>query len=146
MPPLPPPNGCCSAVNSLNDRIMSLILIFFLSTRPYLHSPGPDFALKDKVAHTTEYLVLGVLLYTGVGWFMGRRPRFLMFWILFAIGASLAAADEMLQTFVPGRTTDIHDWLADTVGVALGVISAMLVFGGASEDSEDKVKRGGETA
>ncbi len=123
--------------------ISYVVLIFFLSTRPYLHPPGPDFVLKDKVAHTAEYVVLGVLLYAGVGWLMGRRQRFLLFWLLFAIGASLAAADEMLQTFIPGRMPDINDWLADTLGVALGVISAMLLSRGTPEDT---VKRGGETA
>ncbi|MCH7549560.1 MAG: hypothetical protein IH969_08520, partial [Candidatus Krumholzibacteriota bacterium] len=69
--------------------LIYVLLIFFISTRPYLHPPGPDFKFKDKLAHTSEYLILGVLLYTGVGGVI-RRPRFTLFWILFAIGATLA--------------------------------------------------------
>jgi len=120
--------------------ILYVLLIFFLSSRPYLQAPGPDFALKDKVAHAVEYIVLGVLLYTGVGWLI-KRPRFTLFWILFAIGATLAAVDEVWQSFIPGRFTDVHDWMADTVGVALGIISAMFILG---DIRTDRARRGGE--
>lgn len=106
--------------------LIYVLLIFFISTRPYLHPPGPDFKFKDKLAHTSEYLILGVLLYTGVGGVI-RRPRFTLFWILFAIGATLAAMDEVVQTFIPGRFPSYYDWLADVAGLALGVLTAMFI-------------------
>jgi VanZ family protein len=36
-------------------------------------------------------------------------------------------SDELHQSFVPGRTPDVHDWIADTWGaaVAIGVLSAV---------------------
>jgi VanZ family protein len=106
--------------------ILYVVLIFFLSSRPYLHPPGPDFRLKDKVAHLAEYTGLGLLLFSGLGW-MIRRPRFTAFWILFAVGATVAAVDEVVQGFIPGRLSDPTDWLADVIGVSLGVLLAMLV-------------------
>jgi VanZ family protein len=95
-------------------------LIFFVSTRPGIHPPGPDFPLKDKVAHFTEYLVLGILLFSGIGWTVSRSKA-ATFLFLFAVGVSIAALDELLQSYIPGRTMDINDWIADAVGVAAGV-------------------------
>ena len=108
--------------------LLYVLLIFFLSSRPYLTPLGPEFQLKDKVVHTVEYLILGVLLYTGVGWLL-KKPKFTLFWILFAIGTTLAAMDEMLQSFIPGRLTDLYDWVADTIGVVIGVGVAIGVAG-----------------
>lgn len=98
---------------------MYIGLIFFGSSRPYLHTPGPDFALKDKLAHCTEYAVLG--------WFMSRavRPRrelpavVEVLWFV-AIGAGVAGLDELFQGTVAGRVTDIRDWGADVTGLLIG--------------------------
>jgi VanZ family protein len=104
--------------------ILYVLLIFFVSSRPYLQPPGPDFKLKDKVAHLAEYTVLGALLFGNIRW-MVSRSRLTTFLFLFAIGVSVAALDEMFQGYIPGRRTDITDWLADAVGVALGIIVLM---------------------
>ncbi len=106
--------------------ILYVLLIFFLSSRPYLTPLGPDFRLKDKAVHAVEYFVLGVLLYTGIGWLL-KRSKFTIFWILFAIGTTLAAMDEILQSFIPGRLTDVYDWTADSIGVVVGVALAIVV-------------------
>jgi VanZ family protein len=45
---------------------------------------------------------------------------------LAALAISLfGAADEWHQQFVPGRSADRADWLADTVGAALGITLAV---------------------
>jgi len=121
--------------------ILYVLLIFFLSSRPYLTPLGPEFELKDKVVHTVEYLILGVLLYTGIGWLL-KKPKFTLFWILFAIGTTLAAMDETLQSFIPGRLTDVYDWLADTIGVVIGVGVAIVI----ADRWRALSRRGGETA
>jgi VanZ family protein len=99
---------------------MYVLLIFFMSSRPYLQSPGPDFRYKDKLAHVVEYFVLGSLLALNMRWFTGRSKA-LTFLFLFAVGASVAALDEVFQSYVPGRSIDVFDWVADTLGVAAGV-------------------------
>lgn len=100
--------------------ILYVSLIFFVSTRPGIHPPGPDFPLKDKMAHLAEYFVLGILLFSGIGWTVSRSKA-ATFLFLFAVGVSIAALDELLQSYIPGRTMDIRDWIADAVGVAAGV-------------------------
>ena len=43
-------------------------LVFVVSSRPYLRTPGPEFDLKDNLAHVVEYAVLAGL----VGWVLFR--------------------------------------------------------------------------
>jgi VanZ family protein len=100
--------------------ILYVLLIFFMSTRSSLDPPGPDFQFKDKVAHAAEYFVLGLLLFGGIGWTV-TRSKLVTFLFLFAVGVSIAALDELLQSYVPGRDMDFYDWVADAAGVAAGV-------------------------
>jgi VanZ family protein len=99
-------------------------LIFFVSSRPYLRAPGPEFDLKDKLSHGAEYLILG--------WLMSRawRPRgpagrVVTALAVVAVGATVAAADELFQGSVAGRVTDARDWLADVVGLLLGAAAGL---------------------
>lgn len=100
--------------------IAYVVLIFFLSSRPYFHAPGPDFEAKDKVAHGIEYFFLGILLFRGIGW-SASRDRLMTFLFLFAVGVSVGALDELFQSYIPGRTMSVTDWLADATGIAAGV-------------------------
>jgi VanZ family protein len=93
-------------------------LIFFLSSRPYLYAPGPEFHMKDKFAHFLEYGALGFLLTLSVAR-PATRSRRVAFFLALAIGATVAATDELFQGTVPGRLRDVTDWLADVAGVAV---------------------------
>ena len=99
--------------------VMYVGLIFFASSRPYLRAPGPDFQMKDKLAHAVEYGLLG--------WFMARaarpvRPVPVVIEVLFfvALGAGIAGLDELFQGTIPGRMTDVTDWIADVTGLVIG--------------------------
>lgn len=99
-------------------------LIFFVSSRPYLHAPGPEFQMKDKLAHAVEYGLLG--------WFMSRAARpatrvpaaVEVLWFV-ALGAGIAGLDELFQGTVPGRMKDITDWMADVTGLLAGTAIAV---------------------
>ncbi|HVM68784.1 MAG TPA: VanZ family protein [Gaiellaceae bacterium] len=88
-------------------------LIFGLSSIPSL---GTGLGLWDlvlrKLAHVTEYAILGGLLLRAL------RDRM---WLAFALGVAYAVTDEVHQTFVPGRRGAATDVLIDAVGVALGI-------------------------
>jgi VanZ family protein len=117
-----------------------VLLIFTISTRPDLRPPGPNFTNKDKVAHLVEYGILGVLLFRAFGSGLpGSRWTILLF--LLAVGASVAASDEMVQGTVPGRSKDVLDWAADVVGLAIGISLAMRV--GASRPTRNAGEAGG---
>ena len=110
--------------------ILYVLLIFFVSSRSGITPPGPDFVMKDKMAHFGEYLVLGVLLFGGIGWTVSRSGL-ITFLFLFAVGVSIAALDELLQSYIPGRNMDLYDWFADAAGVAVGVALGVLTGLGA---------------
>jgi VanZ family protein len=110
--------------------ILYVLLIFFVSSRSGITPPGPDFVMKDKLAHFGEYFVLGLLLFAGIGWTVSRSG-FITFLFLFAVGVSVAALDELLQSYIPGRNMDLYDWFADAAGVAVGVGMGILTSLGA---------------
>jgi VanZ family protein len=93
-------------------------VIFALSSQANLQSPL-RFANGDKIAHLGEYLVLGLLLVRAVRAHLRvSRPLFaamIAIGILVVVGAS----DEFLQSFIPGRQSDVFDLLADAVGGAI---------------------------
>ena len=76
---------------------------------------APDVANGDKVEHFAVYGLLATLLCRlGVGW---RAAA----WALLATSA-FGASDEWHHSFVPGRSCDLNDWIADTLGAALAVL------------------------
>ena len=70
-----------------------------------------DLVLR-RLAHTTEYAVLGALLLRALG-----RPA-----VAVALGALYAVSDEVHQSFVRGRHGAWYDVAVDTVGVTIGVL------------------------
>ena len=94
-------------------------LIVFLSSRsdplPFL---PPAFFLHDKLLHATEYAVLGGLLVHALR-FAGVRPRPALIASV-VLASAFGATDEFHQSFVPGRSADVADWAADTLGAAVG--------------------------
>ena len=104
----------------LLPTVLYVLVIFFFSAQPYLHAPGPEFEAKDKLAHFAEYLVLGILLFRSIGW-SASREKYTNFLFLCAVGVSIAALDEIFQSYIPGRTMSLLDWYADAAGIAAGV-------------------------
>lgn len=89
------------------------VLIFSLSARPAL--PAPEVPYVDKVLHFGAYAVLGACLA-----FAAHRSSLPMALAMF-LGAAYGASDEIHQVFVPGRSPDVFDWVADAAGVAAAV-------------------------
>lgn len=80
-------------------------------------------AIIRKIAHGTEFLILGALLAeVFVTFDMGWMKRFLF---PFLIGSLYAVSDEYHQTMVPGRFMAGFDILIDSVGVFFGVITVL---------------------
>jgi len=81
----------------------------------------PNF---DKLVHGVLYGVLGFLLYFAIGW--RGEPRFS--WMRAAtIGALIAVwgtIDEIHQYWIPGRSMEAADALADTTAGFLGALIA----------------------
>jgi VanZ family protein len=87
--------------------------------------PAPPYMPhnSDKVVHFTAYALLGA----SVGWAaMTRSWR--RFAVCIASVSMLGAADEWHQQFIPRRSMDVRDWIADTAGAATGLSLVTALF------------------
>jgi VanZ family protein len=102
------------------------VVIFLLSSIPGRAFPAYKILSYDKVLHALVYSVLGALVFLAVRrtWNL-KTSSLILLATVFAAGYGLT--DEFHQLFVPGRSADLHDALADTVGGLLGAgIAALL--------------------
>ena len=101
----------------VSDEESGVGLDFLIRLFPFI-----NMKIVRKLAHFTEYFILGGLLY--LDWRLLNRGR-----VILPLGAGLifAAADEYLQTFIPGRSGEILDTLLDFCGVAAAVTAALLL-------------------
>jgi VanZ family protein len=104
--------------------ILYMILIFRVSS---VSEPMPAVTAHvwDKLLHMGGFGFLAVLFYRaydgeGAGWRIAA--------MLALLSTSLyGASDEWHQAFVPLRTSDVADWIADTTGGALAILLYALV-------------------
>ena len=78
---------------------------------------------SDKVVHFLAYATLG----GAVAWAaLLRGARRMLFWM--CVVSMLGALDEWHQQFIPSRSMDVRDWMADTAGAVAGLtlVSALL--------------------
>jgi len=89
-------------------------LVLFIGGRSNV--PTVDTTLPlDKVAHFFMYGALGALATRA--WLKAQRPKKLLLVLLLAM--MVGAADEIHQRWVPNRTSDVKDWLADALGICV---------------------------
>jgi VanZ family protein len=78
---------------------------------------APTFPGADKVVHVFMYGVLGWLAASAGA--TSRRPvPVVALWFGIAL---FAAADEWHQRWIPGRSADWADWVADALGAAAAI-------------------------
>ena len=100
--------------------------VFYLSSLSHPEDQLPSFLLKevsDKVLHAVEYGILALLCYRAFRW--GSGPVVARQALVLAITtvSVFGLTDEVHQYFVPFRESSWLDWLADTVGAAIGALS-----------------------
>lgn len=98
-----------------------MLLIWTLSSFSVIDFPTESFPLRDKGVHACEFLVLGFLvthawLRTAPG-----RPLLRVALVSWSFAVMWGLLDEIHQAYVPGRSSDIADLVADGVGAAVGV-------------------------
>lgn len=104
-----------------------MLLIWVMSSQALAISTA-NFPFRDKGVHAVEYGVLGLLLAHALsGTFVGAAR--LQLW-LGSVGLTVlfGMSDEIHQAFVPGRSADILDVIADSVGAVLGASARLFVL------------------
>lgn len=104
----------------LSYKYLALIyalLIFVVSAVPSITPPTFGFVLEDKILHFIEYSIFSALLFLA---FFTSGKEFLKkhaFLISSLVGIAYAVSDELHQKFVPGRSCEFFDFLADSLGI-----------------------------
>ena len=104
--------------------IIYWIILFILTSLPSTLAIATD--INDKINHFGAYGLLSVLLYLNLHFqekikILSRFPA--VFTVL--IASVYGFLDEIHQMFVPGRSAEFLDWLADF----LGSVTAVLIMG-----------------
>ena len=100
--------------------------IFVASSIPTADIPRSVIFTQDKLLHLLVYFVFGFLTHRALNndsagtWLRSRASL-----VTVLIVALYGASDEYHQYWVPGRSMDIFDWVADVSGAILFVILAM---------------------
>ena len=90
--------------------ILYMTGLYWLSDQPGV-SAVPPFPGADKVVHCVLYFGLGTLLQVAL-----RKRAIVLF-----VGVTYGILDEIHQLYVPGRSCDPLDMVADGVGIAIGL-------------------------
>ena len=108
---------------ALLPAILWAALIFVASSIPSEDIPEVPIFRYDKLIHLAIYFVFAALVYRflsfeGVSSAVRSRAAILTVGIIAFYGMT----DEFHQHFVPGRTMDVYDWIADVAGGILCVV------------------------
>ena len=97
-------------------------LIFYLSSQPHPEDDLPSFVLSfsDKALHVVEYAALGGLCYRALRWGTNESWGNLAVPLAVFFASLYGISDEIHQSFVPFRDSSWLDWVADTIGAAVG--------------------------
>ena len=84
--------------------------------------PAPEGT--DKVVHFIFFLVLAFLIQRAL---RAQGSARLVPYVILAL-AAFGAFDEYVQQFIPGRSMELLDWVADVSGAIVGVVIARLTL------------------
>jgi VanZ family protein len=96
------------------------LTIFIQSSFPAIEIPKTEIIALDKIIHIGIYGLLAALCYISLihvekDNFLSRRPFIWSAVITIIYGLS----DEIHQHYVPNRSAEVQDWLADVIGILL---------------------------
>lgn len=101
--------------------VVYALAIYWLVIALGTHTPDPGVDIElmsDKSMHFCAFTGLSLLLSWTI---MPRRPSVRRALAVLAIALLYGMADEITQMWVPTRSADLHDWLADSCGAVAGL-------------------------
>ncbi len=101
--------------------LLASVAIIIASSRQDIQLPDLGLWNTDKLLHLIAYFFYGIFLLIFInGNFKLSKGKTIL--IAIVVGLLFAASDEWHQSFVPGRTASIYDFIADAIGIALSTI------------------------
>ena len=101
-----------SSFNANDSANQSNFIVFFISHIFNINNLVLLSFIVRKLAHFTEYLILGILIYN----YSLKLDLSTLICLLYAI------SDEIHQIFTPGRSCQIKDVIIDLLGAICGIL------------------------
>ncbi|KXK49697.1 MAG: VanZ like family protein [Chlorobi bacterium OLB5] len=99
------------------------LTIFIQSSFPAIELPKVEIISFDKVVHMGVFGVLAGLCYISL---LNIHSRNILTNNIYLSAGILSiiygATDEIHQYFVPNRSSEVQDWLADVVGIIIALL------------------------
>jgi hypothetical protein len=104
--------------------LLAAVLVGALVPADWIWPEGPDapFFMSDKWVHGITFATLAL-------WFSGQYARH-SYWRLVTGLVAFGLLIEVIQRMVSYRTADLMDVLADLLGLAIGMVIALIGAGG----------------
>lgn len=119
-------------IKNYKFTLLSIILILVAVLMPADDVPSVSIPHIDKLVHAGMFAFLTLCFY-GEHFFEKRKmPPLLLSWILLEI---FAITTEVLQYLAEGRSCDIKDFLADTIGIIIVIVIMRYFLGRKGESS-----------
>jgi VanZ family protein len=99
-----------------------LVLLYVSAIFAVSALPGdnlPRISVSDKLVHAAEFGILAFLLCRALRAQLPSRSRYFIMVVSILATIAYGAGDEAHQWFVAGRTTDLADLAADSLGACL---------------------------
>lgn len=116
-------------VSRLVPPVVWALVIEVATSWPNPPVPGGLPEHSDKVVHLVMYGVFGALITRSVGSDGWRSRVFARGLMVVAAISCFGALDEWHQQFIPGRSMELGDWIADTTGALLGFLFSTFMAG-----------------
>lgn len=100
--------------------IVYMAAIFYVSSLP--EAPLPP-GVGDKPSHSLAYMGLSVSIARALGGGLPARLGMGTAAAAVLLTVAYGVSDEFHQSFVPGRSSDVHDVYADAIGAILGTVA-----------------------
>ena len=98
-----------------------LLSIYWLALFVGTHIPLRKIGLpgNDKLLHLLAYGGLAFLLAWAVA---GARPTWRSILAVLLVVSTYGIVDELTQSLIPSRSSDLGDWIADVAGALFGLV------------------------
>lgn len=96
------------------------LIIFYLSSLVYIPMPttASSFTHSDKLYHGVVFFIFGYFIMK-----VCSPTTIKQFLCVLLFSLMYAASDEIHQSFVPGRSCNLSDWIINSAGILmLGII------------------------
>jgi VanZ family protein len=90
--------------------------------------PEAPLNVSDKTAHFAAFGFMVPLLMRALRYFVPAAPRARVLLVSAALSSLAGALLELWQSFLPYRTAELLDWVADTAGASLALALVALVW------------------